>query len=247
MLRALLALFLLLPSLALAGPNTLAVLYFENTGNPELEPLKVGLADMMISDLQDAEPVKVVERARLQSILDELELGHSGVVDPDSAAKVGKLLGAEWMILGSYFELMGTLHISAKLVRVETSEIVHAEVVRDKPKEFIALEQQLSGKLRDALLSRTAPAPAAPEPAGRRRDEGSTGTAPSPVPASTAPATAEVVAEDADTLAAAISFSEGLIYMDNKDMERARDSFEKAVAQDPGLDDAKAHLAALDL
>ncbi|MCO4744358.1 MAG: hypothetical protein KC912_06180 [Proteobacteria bacterium] len=248
------ALMLLFPMLALAGPNTVAVLYFDNQGNEELEPLKVGLADMMISDLHGSDAYTVIERSRLQAILDELELGHSEVVDPATAAKVGKLLGAEWYITGSYSEILGSLQISARMFKIETSEIVQADTVMDKPREFVAMEQQLAAQMKAALLRETAasagaaepapttapaPTPAAPEPTGTRS-----------TPTDTTPpttATADIVTQDPDTLAAAVSFSEGLIYLDQKDVARARDSFATAVAQDPGLDAAKSQLASLDL
>ena len=97
---------------ASAADSRVAVLYFENQGNPELEPLKVGLAQMLISDLTGTPGVAMVERTQLQAILNELELGHSGKVDPETAARVGKLLGAEYMVLGTYFEMMGTLRLA---------------------------------------------------------------------------------------------------------------------------------------
>jgi TolB-like protein len=139
------------PTAARAGPGTLAILYFDNQGNDDLEPLKVGLAQMLITDIKTTSTVTVVERARLQEILDELELGHSGVVDPGTAAQVGKLLGAEWLLLGSYFELLGTLRVDARLVRVETGEIIHADGVHGATASFMGMEQQLATSLRDAL------------------------------------------------------------------------------------------------
>jgi curli biogenesis system outer membrane secretion channel CsgG len=139
-----LALMLFAPGLALAGPNTLAVLYFQNSGGPAYDALKVGMAQMLINDLVGTEDVTVVERTELQAILDELELGHSGMVDPDTAARVGKLLGAEWMAMGTYFELGGTLYVQSRIVRVETGEILHAFSVNDQATAFMELETELA-------------------------------------------------------------------------------------------------------
>ena len=218
---------------AKASADTVAVLYFENQGNPELEPLKVGLAQMLITDMQGAENVTVVERAQLQAILDELELGHSGKVDPETAARVGKLLGAEWMVMGSYFEMMGTLRIDARLVRVETGEIVHAAGRDGAAAGFMGMEKELAGEFKAELA----------KAARTTRDEGSGSEVPLEV------RTTEVVlAEpDPDALDAALAFSEGLIFLDGKDTPRAREAFEKAVAADPNLQPAKDALAALDI
>lgn len=224
-------------------PERVAVLYFENQGNPELEPLKVGLAQMLITDLTGSPGIQVVERAKLQAILDELELGHSGKVEGDTAAKVGKLLGAKWLILGSYFELMGTLRIDARLVRVETGEIVSSRGVNDAAGAFMKMEKQLAEELKGALGESVAPE--AGDPGPKTRSAAAEGSA---SPAVVSQSTGEViVAPDAQELAAAVSFSEGLIYLDKKDVPRAREAFESAVAANPNLDAAKTELASLEI
>ena len=163
-----LAILLVAPIRAAAGPGTLAILYFDNEGNPELEPLKVGLAQMLITDLKGTPGVTVVERSRLQEILDELELGHAGVTDPDTAAKLGKLLGAEWMLLGSYFELLGTLRIDARLVKVETGEILHAHGVNDTARAFMVMEKAIAHSFRTHLEQQASAPPRRPHRLRRR-------------------------------------------------------------------------------
>lgn len=235
LLTALLALVALVVARpACAGDSRVAVLYFENQGNPELEPLKVGLAQMLISDLTGTPGVAMVERTQLQAILNELELGHSGKVDPDTAAKVGKLLGAEYMVLGTYFEMMGTLRLDARLVRVETGEIVHAHGVDGKASEFMDLERQLAEDFGKVLAETASGAPA---------------PGPDAPPADTVPTDVEaVVRPDADELAGALAFSEGLIHADEKDAPQAREAFEKAVAANPELEElARLELARLDI
>ena len=56
-----------------------------------------------------------------------------------------------------------------------------------------------------------------------------------------------MVKPDAKVLDAAVSFSEGLIYLDRDDVSRARESFEQAVASNPDLDAAKQALAAIEI
>ncbi len=278
--RALLLLGLaLMPALAHAGPDTVAVLYFHNQGNPTLEPLKVGLAQMLITDLQQAAVARpqpgrwtVVERSQLQALLDELELGHSGVVDADTAARLGKLLGAEWLVLGSYFELMGTLRVDSRLVKVETGEIAFAAGVDGGTADFRRMEGELAAGLATALAEQVGSAaggegeaePGGPTGAtgegatsveGARASGGSSGgstggssgSSGGEVYVSGSPGATAVVAPDADALAAAVSFSEGLILLDRHDPERAREAFEAALVKDPALDAARASLAGLDL
>src|SRR5215467_13039256 len=106
---------------------TVAVLYFDYSGkSADMSVLRKGLAQMLISDLSTLDGVKLVERDRLEEILAELKLGQSGKIDPASAAKVGKLLGARYMVLGGYFDLMETLRADARVVEVETGKVVQS-------------------------------------------------------------------------------------------------------------------------
>ena len=208
---------------ALAGPGSVAVLYFQNQGNPELEPLKVGLAQMLTTDLVGAGGAKVVERTQIQAVMDELKLGHSSVVDKDTSAKIGNLIGAEYLVLGSYFSLAGTLRVDARLVRVETGEIVHANGANGAVGEFLDLERKVAGSFRDRLGV----------------------LIPGLVPA--LPALAPPPSAGAKPLEAALALSDGLIALDNHELARARDSFTAALASDPRMEAAKAQLAALKL
>jgi TolB-like protein len=144
-------------------PPTLAVLLFDYTGkDASLEPLREGLAQMLISDLSASSPVRVVERARLKAVLEELKLGQSGKVDAASASRVGKLLGARFLVLGSFFDLRTTLRIDARVVEVETGRILRSAGVNGPADDFWTLEQQLAQKLGDILknaLPELAPPP----------------------------------------------------------------------------------------
>ncbi|MBL8967545.1 MAG: VWA domain-containing protein [Spirochaetaceae bacterium] len=72
----------------------------------------------------------IVERKDLQKILKELELQLSGLADEESAAKVGKLLGAEVLVSGSVYRKDDRYELFLKLVRVETAEVLAATKAR---------------------------------------------------------------------------------------------------------------------
>jgi TolB-like protein len=139
--------------LAFAAPArpTLAILFFDYNGKDgDLQPLREGLAQMLISDFSAA-PVRVVERARLKALLDEQKLGQSGKVDPATASRLGKLLGARFLVLGSFFDLKGVLRLDARLVEVETGRVVRGVGANGPADDFWTLEQTLSQKLSAAL------------------------------------------------------------------------------------------------
>ena len=131
---------------------TIAVLYFDYGGKKaDLEPLREGLAQMLITDLADLPEIRVVERERLKAVLEEHKLAASGKVDAASAARVGKLLGAQELVLGSFFDLAGTLRIDARVVEVETGKIVRSVGVNGPATDFWGLERDLAAKLADTM------------------------------------------------------------------------------------------------
>jgi TolB-like protein len=133
---------------------TVAVLAFDYTGkDTTLEPLREGLAQMLISDVPSLANVNVVERTRLNAILAEHKLGRSGKVDTSSAAKLGKLLGARFLILGNFFDMGPSMRIDARVVEVETGKIVRAVGVNGASADFLAIEQDLAGKLSQAIAT----------------------------------------------------------------------------------------------
>ncbi len=76
----------LLVSLAAAEKPTLAVLYFDNNSQqPELEVMRKGLADLMVTDLVEWGGVTVVERDKLEAVLGELRLQRTRAFDQSTA------------------------------------------------------------------------------------------------------------------------------------------------------------------
>ena len=153
---------LALPVLASDKP-TVAVLYFDYEGEgAEMKLLKKGLAQMLISDLSSAhESIQLVERDRLQQVIDELELNQSNKFDPATASRVGKLLGARYLVMGGYFDVMNTLRVDARVVETETGRILRSVGATNTPDRFLTLEQELVQELR-AIFEELVPA--APEP-----------------------------------------------------------------------------------
>lgn len=127
-----------------AGKPTVAIMYFDYVGKDEqMGMLRKGLAQMMISDLSTLDAIQLVERDRLEEILAELKLGQSNKIDPASAAKAGKLLGARYMVLGGYFDLKSKLRVDARVVEVETGKVVQSVGATGEADDFLALEQKL--------------------------------------------------------------------------------------------------------
>jgi curli biogenesis system outer membrane secretion channel CsgG len=85
------------------GPKKrIAVTKFENkvTGVYGNWRLGEGFSEMLTTELMKTGQFVVVERQALQDVLGEQELGQSGVVRKETAAKVGQVLGAQIIVRG---------------------------------------------------------------------------------------------------------------------------------------------------
>jgi len=141
---------------ALAGnPKTIAVLYFENNSvvdKDKLDPLKKGLADMMITEMSKIKGIKVVERQRIQAIIEELNLNETDMVDKATTQKMGKLLGAQVMLFGGFSNLFNDkLRIDVRIIRTETGETLKAEEETGELDEFLTMLQSLVKKIANDL------------------------------------------------------------------------------------------------
>src|SRR5690242_4816407 len=84
----------------------------------------------LINAALSAEPQLItVERAELEKVLGEQELGLSGTVSTDTAAKVGHLTGAKVLVTGRVFKADKELIVVAKVIGTETSR-VYGEMVK---------------------------------------------------------------------------------------------------------------------
>lgn len=155
-----LCIFLLYCSTAFAEETSkikkhIAILYFENNTGEQarvFSPLAKGLCNMMISDFSSQNSLKVVERTRLEEILKELELNKSGSIDQKTAAKIGRLAGAEYLVLGAYLEFMGKFRIDARVVEVESGRIIVSFGASGKADSFEEIEKK--NRIRDLITFR---------------------------------------------------------------------------------------------
>lgn len=134
---------------------TVAVLYFDNgamLGHADYEPLRKGMAEMMITELARNPAIRVVERDRLQHLLDEQNLGNSDRVDKETAIRIGKVLGAHHMLMGSFIvDPKQNMRLDIRSVNTETSQVEYVESVTDKVDKMLNLVTALGAKVNEGL------------------------------------------------------------------------------------------------
>ena len=89
-------------SVASLPENSIAVVNFNGSYlPPDFQPMALGLAELVAMDLSKVSELKVLERIKINVILDELKLGQSSYADRRLAPRMGKLLGSRRLVLGT--------------------------------------------------------------------------------------------------------------------------------------------------
>lgn len=132
------------------------------------------IAERLLSRLAGEGGVELVERALLDQVLGEQRLGHQGWIDPAQARRVGRVLGVEGIVTGSFMTLRdGRIEVHARLLDAETARVVGAatsRVAREWEEDFFGGQEVLNvqppdlrpsarswsglGSLRDAVAER---------------------------------------------------------------------------------------------
>src|SRR5881394_4033754 len=101
---------------------TVAVFDFESK-DEAVRDLGSKVATLLNATLSASDGLILVERAELEKALGEQELGLSGTVSADTAAKVGHLTGAKVLVTGRVFNVDKERMIVAKIIGTETSRV----------------------------------------------------------------------------------------------------------------------------
>lgn len=134
------------------------------------KPVEIGqeIAETLGTDLAKSERITLVERAQLGKALRELRLQSTGLTEPAQARKVGKLVGADVIIVGSFYVRDNRIVINARVVDVRTGKVMagRAENVQGKVSDLYVLLGDLANRLHLRLTGHEL---ASTEPATARR------------------------------------------------------------------------------
>jgi tetratricopeptide (TPR) repeat protein/TolB-like protein len=112
------------------GKPSVAVLYFENkTGSTQLDWLRTGLTDMLVTDLSQSPDVEVLGTDRLVQILTDMKRQDDKVISYDTVRELARRAGVKAVVLGSYMKSGDTIRINTTLQEVASGRIVTSERV----------------------------------------------------------------------------------------------------------------------
>jgi TolB-like protein len=144
---------------------SIAVIDFDNAAlvrHADYEPLRLGIAFTLNNVLARNSQLRVVERERIDRIMDELKLNATDKVDKETAVKVGHLLGMNYFVTGGFvIDPKGRVQLSARVVNTETSQLQFVAMIPGKEEDLLDLINQLGDKINNDLHL--------PEASGRAR------------------------------------------------------------------------------
>jgi TolB-like protein len=107
------------------------------------------ISDVVLTDLAQSPDLTVVERGELRQALSELKLQSTGLTQPEAAKKLGKLLAADRVIVGSAHISGDSLVLTARSVNIQSGVVSSGQAATSSGQRASAAE--VAHKLASAL------------------------------------------------------------------------------------------------
>ena len=132
-----------------AAPS-LAVLYFQNLkGEPELDWLRGGITEMLVTDLSQSPDLKVLSTSRLHQILAEMDALEEPALSFERIRGVAEKAGADAVVRGSFARAGELLRIAFTLEEAASGEVLETFRVEERGEEALfAMVDELAGAIR---------------------------------------------------------------------------------------------------
>jgi TolB-like protein len=194
--------------------QNIAVMPFDNFSvgeyQEQLGALGAGLADFFQYDFSKISSLTVIERDKIDYLIEEQNMVKEGKIDEATAIQAGKILGAHLMVFGSFTQIDSRqTRVVVRAVNVETSEIVASVSAEGRP-DYFNLEKKLVEDLANELNIKLT------NEDKQLIDEGGTESF------------------DATTL-----YAQGLEFEDKYDYQKAYEYFKQAYDADPNFEEAR--------
>ncbi len=121
--------------------SRIAILPFEalSSNDSDTSGYEEGIVRILEKPLKASPHLDVVERADIDKAIGELKLTRDRMFDQSTVSRIGRLVGAQKLLLGSYFKIGNNLRIDARVVDTETGRILSSVAREGQPDDLTAL------------------------------------------------------------------------------------------------------------
>jgi len=147
------------PNANIIGRMRVAVLPFSVPAQaPDLQLYGAGLADSLTMGLQNVPQFIMIAGSHIQRSMEAQHLAGKGMLDEDTAVKIGRLLGAQLVISGAIQAAGNSITIAASVADVQTGQIRDLQQLTGPLANLFELQDQLVGLLLQARQLTVTPA-----------------------------------------------------------------------------------------
>jgi TolB-like protein len=206
------------PVAAQTRPVTIAVLPFEDRGSygqdkEIFRALTLGIPATLASELSGHAGLRLSDRNRIAQALEKERVGPNTKLDAATAARVGKQVGARYAVTGNFADFYGRFRLDARVIDTENGQILKVVSNNDPKLQDRSNLYRIIQMVAHRVLEQASPEALRGNPA------------------------AEAANIPTDALS---QYSLGLLYETRGDKSKAAEHYEKALASQPGYQDARA-------
>jgi len=116
------------------------------------------IISLLETGLVNTEKLQIVSRQRIQTVLNEQDFGMSGYVDDVSAQRIGKILGASYVLTGDMVKPENKYYLNIQVLETETARIMYSRSfeIRNNDlrnyEQLIAIRQRQEQSEREQLI-----------------------------------------------------------------------------------------------
>jgi len=137
--------------------KTVAVLPFQNnsiTQSFHTQGLARTLTDRITERLATSVAVTLIDRESIEKVLNELSLSSQGMTQSEGRLTLGNLLGAHYLIMGEYSEIVGNLRLDARIVEVQGGTVIGSDSIEGQVAQRKKMETGFAKTVSALLLDK---------------------------------------------------------------------------------------------
>ena len=137
---------------------TVAIAPFTTTSTQEYEWIGLALADALSLRVHKQSELNALTLRQVKAAIRHDNIDVANLMDDKTASALGRQLGADFLLVGSYVALWPDIEIHVKTLDPQNNKVIHAEVISGNLDELTQLEARLAQTLAKDLGAKDAAA-----------------------------------------------------------------------------------------
>lgn len=117
------------------------------SANPTYKFLGKGFAEFVSIELLKSDAIELIEREKRLDAIREIELSQTGLIDEKAQIEAGKLLTAEYIVLGSIYDINNQLSITVRIIETRSTRVIWQDKVTGKLAQYDSVSAQIAARI----------------------------------------------------------------------------------------------------